>query len=153
MAARGIGKEGNGATSRETSWLSLPKAKSRWVEDQSNHITKFVCVCVFSLHPLVLPKEQFGLSQVQATNIIHYKCYVCLLCAENVNKFYNFIRNGHLFLFCLCYIDWFLSEGSRRLHNEELHNLYTSPNIFTVIESMWMRWAGDVERLGKMRRI
>jgi len=35
------------------------------------------------------------------------------------------------------------AEGWRRLHNEELHNLYTSPNI-KVIKSRRMRWAGHV---------
>jgi hypothetical protein len=32
----------------------------------------------------------------------------------------------------------------RRLLNEELHNLYASPNIVKVIKWMRMRWAGDV---------
>jgi hypothetical protein len=32
--------------------------------------------------------------------------------------------------------------GWRRLHNEELHNLYTSPNVIRVIKSGRMRWAG-----------
>ena len=30
----------------------------------------------------------------------------------------------------------------RKLHNEELHVLYSSPNIFWVIKSRRMRWAG-----------
>jgi len=32
----------------------------------------------------------------------------------------------------------------RRLHNEELHDLYSSTNIFRVIKSRRMRWAGHV---------
>jgi hypothetical protein len=32
----------------------------------------------------------------------------------------------------------------RKLHNEELHDLYCSPNIFRVIKSRIMRWAGHV---------
>ena len=32
----------------------------------------------------------------------------------------------------------------RRLHNEELNNLYSSPNIVRVIKSRRMRWAGHV---------
>jgi hypothetical protein len=33
-----------------------------------------------------------------------------------------------------------LAEGWRRLHNEELHNLYSSPNVIRVIKSRGMRW-------------
>jgi hypothetical protein len=39
----------------------------------------------------------------------------------------------------------------KKLHNEELHNLYSSPNIFRQIESRRMRWAGHVARMGKDR--
>jgi hypothetical protein len=37
-----------------------------------------------------------------------------------------------------------VAGGWRRLHNEELHNLYTSLNVFRVIKSRRMRWAGHV---------
>ena len=37
----------------------------------------------------------------------------------------------------------------RKLHNEELNNLYCSPNIVRVIKSRRMRWAGHVARMGK----
>jgi acyl-coenzyme A synthetase/AMP-(fatty) acid ligase len=33
----------------------------------------------------------------------------------------------------------------RKLHNEELHNLYSSPNIIRMIKSRRMRWARNVE--------
>ena len=39
----------------------------------------------------------------------------------------------------------------RRLHNEELSDLYSSPNIVRVITSRRMRWAGDVARIGEER--
>ena len=39
----------------------------------------------------------------------------------------------------------------RRLHNEELNDLYSSPNIVRVIKSRRMRWAGHVERMGEER--
>jgi hypothetical protein len=39
----------------------------------------------------------------------------------------------------------------RRLHNEELNNLYSSPNIIRVIKSRRMRWAGHVARRGENR--
>jgi len=34
----------------------------------------------------------------------------------------------------------------RRLHNEELNDLYSSPNIFLMIKSRKMRWAGHIAR-------
>ena len=34
----------------------------------------------------------------------------------------------------------------RRLHNEELHSLYRSPNIVRVIKSKRLRWAGHLAR-------
>ena len=39
----------------------------------------------------------------------------------------------------------------RRLHNEELNDLYYSPNIVRVIKSRRMRWAGHVARMGEER--
>jgi hypothetical protein len=39
----------------------------------------------------------------------------------------------------------------RKLHNEELHNLYSSPNIVTMIKSRRMRWAWHVARMGEKR--
>jgi hypothetical protein len=35
------------------------------------------------------------------------------------------------------------------LHNEELHNLYSSPKIIRMIKSRRMRWAGHVARMGR----
>jgi hypothetical protein len=39
----------------------------------------------------------------------------------------------------------------RRLHNEELNDLYSSPNIIRVIKSRRMKWAGHVARMGEGR--
>ena len=39
----------------------------------------------------------------------------------------------------------------RRLHNEELNDLYCSPNIVRVIKSRRMRWAGHVAHMGEER--
>jgi hypothetical protein len=35
-----------------------------------------------------------------------------------------------------------VTGGWRKLHNEELHNLYSPPNIIRMIKSKRMRWAG-----------
>jgi len=41
----------------------------------------------------------------------------------------------------------------RRLHNEELNDLYCSPNIVRVIKSRRMRWVGHVVRMGEERGV
>ena len=41
----------------------------------------------------------------------------------------------------------------RRLHNEELNDLYSSPNIVWMIKSRRMRWAGHVARMGEERGV
>jgi hypothetical protein len=44
-------------------------------------------------------------------------------------------------------------ESWRKLHNDELHDLYSSPNIVRVIKSRRMRWAGHVARMGEGRGV
>jgi hypothetical protein len=45
-------------------------------------------------------------------------------------------------------------DGSwRKLHNDELHSLYSSPNIIRVIQARRMRWAGHVARMGEGRGV
>ena len=41
----------------------------------------------------------------------------------------------------------------RRLHNEELNDLYCSPNIVRGIKSRRMRWTGHVARMGEEREV
>jgi hypothetical protein len=45
------------------------------------------------------------------------------------------------------YVPW------RKLHNDELHSLYSSPNIVRVIKSRRMRWAGHVAHMGEGRGV
>jgi hypothetical protein len=44
-------------------------------------------------------------------------------------------------------------KRERELHNDELHSLYSSPNIVRVIISRRMRWAGHVARMEKGRGV
>jgi hypothetical protein len=46
-----------------------------------------------------------------------------------------------------------MTEGWRKLHNEELHDLYPSPSIIRTIKSRWMRWAGLVARMAEEERV
>jgi hypothetical protein len=43
-----------------------------------------------------------------------------------------------------------MARGWGRLHNEELHNLYTSHNIIGIIKSRRMRWAEHVAQMGEI---
>jgi hypothetical protein len=46
-----------------------------------------------------------------------------------------------------------VTGGWRKLHNEELHNLYSSSSIVRIIKSRRMRWAGHVARMGEKRNV
>jgi len=46
-----------------------------------------------------------------------------------------------------------VTEKWRQLHNEELKDLYSSPNITRVIRMRRMRWAGHVARMGESRGV
>jgi hypothetical protein len=39
----------------------------------------------------------------------------------------------------------------RKLHNEELHDLYSSPGIIRILKSRRIRWAGHIARMGEKR--
>jgi hypothetical protein len=39
-----------------------------------------------------------------------------------------------------------VTRGRRKLHNEELRNLYSSPSIIRIIKSRRMRWAGQCSK-------
>jgi hypothetical protein len=46
-----------------------------------------------------------------------------------------------------------VTGGWRKLHNEELHDLYSSPGIIRIIKLRRMRWAGHVARMGEERNV
>jgi hypothetical protein len=49
----------------------------------------------------------------------------------------------------ILFVGVFNSGGWRKLHNEELHNLYSSPSIIRMIKSRRMRLTGHVARMGR----
>jgi hypothetical protein len=46
-----------------------------------------------------------------------------------------------------------VTGGWRKLHNEKLHDLYSSASIIKIIKSRRMRWAGHVVRMGEKRSV
>jgi hypothetical protein len=46
-----------------------------------------------------------------------------------------------------------LTGGWRKLHNEELHNLYSSPSIIRIMKSRRIRWARHVARIREKRNV
>jgi hypothetical protein len=44
-----------------------------------------------------------------------------------------------------------VARGWRRLHNEELHNLYASPYVINVMKAKRSRGVGYVARMGELR--
>jgi hypothetical protein len=46
-----------------------------------------------------------------------------------------------------------VTEEWKKLHTEELRNLYSSPNIIRHMESRRMRWAGHVARMGEDSKV
>ena len=57
------------------------------------------------------------------------------------------LKTAYIYIYIYIYItgEW------RKLHNEEINVLYSSPNIVRVIKSRRMRWAGHVARMGEER--
>jgi uncharacterized protein YbaP (TraB family) len=46
-----------------------------------------------------------------------------------------------------------VTGGWRKVHNDELHNLYSSPSIIRIIKSRRMRWAEHVAQMGEKRNV
>jgi hypothetical protein len=46
-----------------------------------------------------------------------------------------------------------VTEEWRKLHNQELQDLYSSPSIIRIKKPRRMRWAGHVERMGEEERV
>ena len=60
-------------------------------------------------------------------------------------------RNSVVFIRRILGPKWDENGQWRRLHNEELHSFYRSPNILRVIKSRRLRWAGHVARMEEGR--
>jgi hypothetical protein len=58
----------------------------------------------------------------------------------------RFGENLNIYLSFIIYASG-MTGGWRKLHNEELHNLYSSPSIIKMIKSRRVRWAGHLARM------
>jgi hypothetical protein len=56
-------------------------------------------------------------------------------------------------LVILCVDAYGVTGGWRKLDNEELHNLYSSPSIIRIKRSRRMRWAGHMAQMGEKRNV
>jgi hypothetical protein len=45
-----------------------------------------------------------------------------------------------------------VTGGWRKLHNEELHNLYFPPSVIRMVQSRRMRWSRYIARMGKKKK-
>jgi len=69
------------------------------------------------------------------------------MCSQLTEIIYDYVTP-----LCLIAVDPTKLTGEwRRLHNEELSDVYCSPNIVRVIKLRRMRWAGHVARMGEER--
>jgi hypothetical protein len=64
----------------------------------------------------------------------------------NFAWFLNKTRRNHCLKIAIYY-----GHNNKKLHNEELNDLYSSPNVFRVFKSRRMRWTGHVARMGERR--
>jgi hypothetical protein len=81
--------------------------------------------------------------------VVLYGCKTWPLTLREVHRLWAFENRVHSRLFRPKRIE--VTGEWRKLHNEELRDLCSSPSIVRIIKSTRMKWAGHVARMGEMR--
>jgi hypothetical protein len=82
-------------------------------------------------------------------NFVLYGCKTLSLSLREEHRLRVLVNRALTKIFVLERED--VAGGWRRLHNEELHNLYMSPNVIRVIKSTRIKWVGHVVNIGEVR--
>ena len=89
-------------------------------------------------------------STLQSTPLICSQVY-----KKNLQLYFSLYIHIYIYIYvcvCVCVCVCLGTRGEwRRLHNEELYNLYRSPNMVRIIKSRRLRWAGHVARMEEGR--
>jgi hypothetical protein len=90
----------------------------------------------------VSPYHKIRINTAIILPVVLYGCETLSLTLKEEHKLRVFVNRVLRKVFGL---KWYqVTGGRRKLHNEELHDLYASPSIITIIKSRRMRWAGHV---------
>jgi hypothetical protein len=91
---------------------------------------------------LLLKNIQVRIYKTTILHVVLYRCEALSLTLREEHKLRVFENRVVKRIFGLKRDG--VTGGWRKLHNEELHNLYSSPSIIRIIKSRRMRWAGHV---------
>jgi hypothetical protein len=106
-----------------------------WKYDFQYRKVEFALIGIYKT--IILPVVLYGCESLSLTIREEHKLRV----SENrVLRIFGAKRDG-------------VTGGWRKLYNEELHNLYSSPIIIRILKSRRMRWAGHVARIGEKRNV
>jgi hypothetical protein len=105
---------------------------------------------IFCLHVSYIKKLQIKVYETVISPTVLYGCETWSLSLREEHRLRVFENRVLRRIFGP---KWEEDRSWRKLHNDELHSLYSSPNIVRMIKSRRMRWAGQVARMGEGRGV
>jgi hypothetical protein len=97
----------------------------------------------------VSKNENIGIHKIIIFPVVQYGCETCSLTLREEHRLRMFENRVLRRIFGLERDE--VMGGWRKLHDEELHDLYSSPSIIRIIKSRRMRWVGHVAPMGEKR--